>query len=314
MEIMSEPGTLPTLHRRITDWFGTEARELPWRDPGCSPWGVMVSEFMLQQTPVVRVLPIWTEWMRRWPTPGDLAAESAAEVIRAWGGLGYPRRALRLQTAAQQIVEQHSGQVPGTEQELLALPGVGSYTAAAIACFAYGVTTVVVDTNIRRVHARLVSGRALPEKSLTSAESALARTLLPQDPETACLWNAGVMELGALVCTARSPRCDECPVADVCAWRAAGMPEPHYQPKGQSWAGTDRQLRGAIMAVLRENGSATREELESVVVASGRLGAHRAGPEQWERCLASLVADRLAMRQPSDTDDDGPETVYSLPG
>lgn len=311
---MSEPGSLPTLHRRITDWFRTEARDLPWRDPECSPWGVMVSEFMLQQTPVIRVLPIWTEWMRRWPTPADLAGEPASEVIRAWGRLGYPRRALRLQAAAQQIVERHSGLVPETEEELLALPGVGSYTAAAVACFAYGVPTVVVDTNIRRVHARLISGRALPEKSLTAAESVLARTLLPQDVEAACLWNAGVMELGALVCTARSPRCGDCPVADLCAWRAAGMPEPHYQPKGQTWAGTDRQLRGAIMAVLRENGSATRDELVSVVSTSGRLGKHTPDAQQWHRCLGSLVTDRLAQRHPTDADDDGPETVYSLPG
>ena len=311
---MPELGSLPTLHRRITDWFRQEARDLPWRDPDCGPWGVMVSEFMLQQTPVVRVLPVWTEWMRRWPTPADLAAEPTAEVIRAWGRLGYPRRALRLQAAAQRIVEQHGGDVPGTEAELLALPGVGAYTAAAIACFAFEIPTVVVDTNIRRVHARLVSGRALPEKSLTRAESTLAQTLLPEDPGTACVWNAGVMELGALVCTARSPRCGECPVAELCAWRTAGKPEPHYQPRGQSWAGTDRQLRGAIMAVLRQNGSATRAELQSVVTSSGRLGEHTPEPVQWRRCLSSLVTDQLAERRPADADDDGPETTYSLPG
>lgn len=311
---MSASGALPTLHRRITDWFRTEARDLPWREPDCSPWGVMVSEFMLQQTPVVRVLPVWGAWMERWPTPADLAVEPPAEVIRAWGRLGYPRRALRLQAAAQQIVAQHGGEVPGSEAELLALPGVGSYTAAAIACFAFEVPTVVVDTNIRRVHARLVTGRALPEKSLTRAESVLAAELMPEDPVTACAWNAAVMELGALVCTARVPRCEVCPVADLCAWRAAGMPEPHYQPRGQAWAGTDRQLRGAIMAVLRENGSATRAELQSVVISSGRLGQHTPDAEQWRRCLASLVTDQLAERQTADTDDDGPETLYSLPG
>lgn len=310
---MPAPGVLPTLHRRITAWFGDEARDLPWRDPDCSPWGVMVSEFMLQQTPVVRVLPVWTAWMERWPTPAALALEPAAEVIRAWGRLGYPRRALRLQAAAVQIVAEHDGQVPQTEQELLALPGVGSYTAAAVACFAFGIPTVVVDTNIRRVHARLLSGRALPEKSLTAAESALAREAMPADPQTACAWNAGVMELGAVVCTARAPRCDDCPVADLCAWRAAGMPEPHYRPTGQSWAGTDRQLRGAIMAALREGDTLTRAELQSVVAASGRLGGHVPSLEQWDRCLDSLVRDQLAALRPIGTDDDGPGTCFSLP-
>jgi A/G-specific adenine glycosylase len=302
------PAPTATLHRRINDWFAANGRDLPWRRDDCGAWGILVSEIMLQQTPVVRVLPVWETWMDRWPTPRDLAEESPAEVIRAWGRLGYPRRALRLQAAATQIAESHGNEVPSTYRDLLELPGIGSYTAAAVACFAYGRPEVVVDTNIRRVHARLVSGRALPEKSLTAAETALARDLMPADPVEACRWNASVMELGALVCTARSPKCGDCPVADLCAWRAAGMPAPHYTPTGQAWAGTDRQLRGAIMALLRGTGSVAVAELAERAAAAGTLGSHRPEPAQLERCVAGLLADGLAVRN-----DDGPDPVLSLP-
>src|SRR6185312_13118549 len=212
---------LPKIHREITDWYLAHARDLPWRRKSAGPWAVMVSEFMLQQTPVVRVLPVWEAWMERWPTPAALAAEPVAEAVKAWGRLGYPRRALRLHAAATVIVQEHAGLVPGTEAELLALPGIGTYTAAAIACFAFKVPTVVVDTNIRRVHARLVSGNALPEQNQNAAELALAARLLPAsgpgDPNGTALangWNIAVMELGALVCTARSPRCEDCPVLE----------------------------------------------------------------------------------------------------
>ena len=245
--------SLPLLHREITDWYHSNARVLPWREESATPWGIMVSEFMLQQTPVVRVLPVWESWIKRWPTPADLAAEPVAEALKAWGRLGYPRRALRLHAAATLITDQYDGQVPDTEAQLLALPGVGTYTAAAIACFAFKEPTVVVDTNIRRVHARLISGKALPEQNQNAAELALAARLLPDSSDLANAWNIGVMELGALVCTARSPRCEDCPVFNQCAWIAAGRPEPHYVPKGQPWHGTDRQVRGAMMAVLRNS-------------------------------------------------------------
>lgn len=306
---MSAPAPTSTLHRRINGWFDAHGRDLPWRHPGCGAWGILVSEIMLQQTPVVRVLPVWTVWMERWPTPRDLALESPAEVLRAWGRLGYPRRALRLQAAAVEIAEAHGNEVPDTAAELLALPGVGTYTAAAVACFAFGHPEVVVDTNIRRVHARLVSGRALPEKSLTAAEMALARDLMPEDEEHACRWNASVMELGALVCTARSPQCGQCPVAGLCAWREAGMPAPHYTPTGQAWAGTDRQVRGAIMALLRESGRVAVRQIPERTAAAGTLGVHTPEAAQFERCAAGLVADGLASR-----DDEGPEPLLSLPG
>ncbi|MGO4383647.1 A/G-specific adenine glycosylase [Specibacter sp. RAF43] len=302
------------MHRAVVEWFAANARDLPWRGD-CSAWGVLVSEIMLQQTPVVRVRPVWAEWMARWPAPADLAAEPAGEVLRAWGRLGYPRRALRLHEAAKELVSAHGGKVPSTYAQLLALPGIGTYTAAAVAAFAFGRRETVVDTNIRRVQARLVSGLALPAQSLTAAEARLAASLLPEDPGRSVQWNAAVMELGALICTARSPKCDLCPVRDECAWIAAGQPEPTYIPKGQPWAGTDRQVRGAVMAVLRAADSPVQAELlwapaavlESTpiphpgAVASSlrRLHDLNTHAPQLERALAGLLADGLAQLSPA---------------
>lgn len=260
---------------------------------------------MLQQTPVVRVLPVWEEWLRRWSAPADLAKESAGEAVRFWGRLGYPRRALRLHGAAVAIEQNHGGQVPESYSELLGLPGVGSYTAAAVAAFAFGHRETLVDTNIRRVHARLVSGVALPAPSLTAAEMRLAAELLPDDVGASVRWNAAVMELGALVCTARAPKCTECPVRGSCAWLAAGEPPP-YTPKGQAWHGTDRQVRGAVMAVLRLAEAPVPAEIFQQSPAD--LGFARAGigiplaalhrlntaPEQLERALSGLLDDGLA--------------------
>lgn len=301
------------LHARITEWFQREARDLPWRG-GCSAWGILVSEMMLQQTPVVRVQPVWEEWLERWPTPGAFAAAPAADVLRAWGKLGYPRRALRLHAAAAEIVEKHGGDVPENYDELLELPGVGTYTAAAVAAFAFGRRTTVVDTNIRRVHARLVIGQALPAPALTAAEMALAAELLPGDTGESVDWNAGVMELGALICTARRPKCDDCPVFEQCAWIAAGQPEPTYIPKGQPWAGTDRQVRGAVMAVLRAASSPVHADLlwdedaarlhTEVVRELDTLHTLNTHAPQLERALAGLVTDGLAQHS---------EAGYHLP-
>ncbi|WP_414004314.1 A/G-specific adenine glycosylase [Pseudarthrobacter sp. IC2-21] len=261
---------------------------------------------MLQQTPVVRVLPVWQEWLERWPTPAGLAGEPAGEAVRSWGRLGYPRRALRLHAAAAAIVRDHGGTVPGTFAELLALPGVGSYTAAAVAAFAYGRRETVVDTNIRRVHARLFSGVALPSPSLSATEMRLAAELLPDDAGTSVRWNAAVMELGALVCTARAPKCTDCPVRDSCAWLAAGEPPPSYVPKGQAWHGTDRQVRGAVLAVLRLADSPVPPEMfqrepadlgfaaEGIGVPLAALHRLNSAPEQLERALAGLLGDGLA--------------------
>ena len=291
------------IHNTINDWYRQNARDLPWRRPAVSGWEVMVSEFMLQQTPVVRVLPVWEEWMRRWPRPQDLAAEPLSEALKAWGRLGYPRRAQRLHAAAVEITTEYNGEVPRTEAQLLALPGIGDYTAAAIACFAFGERTVVVDTNIRRVHARLFGGMALPEPSPRASEFARARDVQPEDDRAANLWNVSVMELGALVCTARSPKCGQCPVFDQCAWVANGQPAPHYTPKGQAWKGTDRQVRGAIMAILREHEEAVPQqsfladlahESQAGYVALARL---QSPLEQRERALAGLLKDGLAITE-----------------
>ena len=154
------PAAVPTAGEAIVDWYAAAARDLPWRRPDVDAWAVLVSEVMLQQTPVARVEPVWRDWIARWPTPAALAAVSPADVIRAWGKLGYPRRALRLREAALGVVERHDGVVPADVAALEALPGIGTYTARAVACFGYGQPQPVVDTNVRRVVARLVHGRA----------------------------------------------------------------------------------------------------------------------------------------------------------
>jgi A/G-specific adenine glycosylase len=285
------PEALARLHERVKAWYAVAGRsELPWRAPDCSPWGVFLSEVMAQQTPLSRVEPSWREWMERWPTPSALAAASPGDAVHAWGRLGYPRRALRLHEAARVMVERHDGEVPRTYAELLELPGVGAYTAAAVACFAFQTPEVVVDTNVRRVLARTLEGKAFPHLTLTRAELDLARESLPEDHHAANTWNVAVMELGALVCVARGPRCGDCPVADFCAWNLAGRPAYDGPPRrGQAWHGTDRQVRGVILQRLREG---------SGPVALGLLTD--AGPDtaQVMRCLDSLVADGLVEPLP----------------
>ncbi|WP_433329726.1 A/G-specific adenine glycosylase [Spirillospora sp. CA-294931] len=281
----------------ILDWYDVHARDLPWRAPDATPWGILVSEIMLQQTPVVRVLPVWHEWLERWPTPADLAAEPSGEAVRAWGRLGYPRRALRLHEAAKAIAERHDNQVPSSHDDLLALPGIGAYTAAAVASFAYQGRHAVLDTNVRRVLARLVSGEEYPPKSQTKAEVRMAESLLPPDAPTAARWAVAVMELGALVCTARSPRCVDCPVISQCTWQHKGRPAYDGPPRrGQTYAGTDRQCRGRLLAVLRDSPAPVEKVALDVVWSD---------PIQRERALDALVADGLV-----DPLDDG---RYTLP-
>lgn len=282
---MSAQPLSTALPERALEWFAQHARDLPWRRPDASAWGIFVSEVMLQQTPVVRVEPVWQQWLARWPTPTALAADAPGEAVRAWGRLGYPRRALRLHAAAQAMVDRFEGQVPRGEAELLTLPGVGTYTAAAVATFAFGERTVVVDTNVRRVLARLVTGEQYAAPSPTRAELRLAESLVPTDPSVARTWSVAAMELGALVCTARAPRCADCPVADLCAWRLAGRPAHRGAPRrGQAWHGTDRMMRGALLAVLR--GSADPVDRAALEAVSN-------DEVQRERCLDSLVADGL---------------------
>ncbi len=271
----------------VQGWYAENARDLPWRHPGASAWSVLVSEIMLQQTPVSRVLPAHAAWLARWPSPASLAAATPADAVRQWDRLGYPRRAVRLHASAQLIVSRHGGQVPACVQQLRALPGIGSYTAAAVASFAYGQRHAVLDTNVRRVLARLITGESQPRPNQSVAELGLAESLLPADGRTAARWSVGVMELGALVCTAARPRCADCPLAHLCAWRERGCPPAPVSRAAPGYAGTDRQCRGRLLAVLRDAGGPVRPvALEAAWDDSG----------QRARSLAALIADGLVTR------------------
>ena len=280
----------------IVSWYAASARDLPWRRPGTSPWAILVSEIMLQQTPVARVRPAHAAWMARWPTPAALAGATAADAVRQWDRLGYPRRALWLHGIARTLVSEHGGEVPASAEVLATLPGIGPYTAAAVATFAFGQRHAVLDTNVRRVLARLVTGAARPPATPSPAERRLAQALLPADPAVAARWSVAVMELGALVCTASRPDCPACPVAAQCAWRAAGQP-PAARQAGQGYAGTDRQCRGRLLAVLRSaDGPVPATALDAAWHDSG----------QRARALAALVTDGLATRRADGT--------FALPG
>ena len=274
---------IDTFSLAVRKWYDANARDLPWRQPDATPWCVLVSEVMLQQTPVARVLPAWEAWLARWPQPADLAAAAPGEAVREWGRLGYPRRALRLHEAATAMVERHDGGVPASYEELIALPGIGSYTAAAVAVFGFGARHAVLDTNVRRVLARVFTGAAdAATTSPTRGEREAALAMVP--PDDAAHYSVAVMELGALVCIARSPRCGVCPVQHECAWLAAGRPDGASARRPQAYAGTDRQVRGRLLAVLRESVD---------VVAKPALDIVWDDDVQRERSLAGLVEDGL---------------------
>ena len=278
--------------KALTDWFALHQRPLPWREKSCSPWGVMVSEVMLQQTPVARVEPVWHEWMNRWPYPADLAHASKADVVTAWGRLGYPRRALRLHAAAVQIEADHGGEVPRDLEDLLDLPGIGDYTARAIRTFAFGIPEPVVDTNVRRVVARAHkgNGEAGPPR-VRSDQEELWGLLSAEDTGTQVQGAKAIMELGATICTARTPRCEECPLAHACAWRDAGYPEYRgaRAPTQARFEGSDRQVRGIILRELRHSDTPVPEDF---------LASLWVNRQQFRRALESLVSDGLAIREP----------------
>lgn len=268
----------------LVPWYRANARDLPWRAEGYGAWGVLVSEFMLQQTPVARVIPLLETWMKRWPTPTALAEDAPAEAVKAWANLGYPRRALWLHRAAVQIRDRHDGVVPREVDALLALTGIGDYTARAVAVFAYGDRHPVVDTNTRRVMARVLEGRAHPEAPRPADLERMA-SLLPVPRAEAAAMNAAVMELGQVVCTARSPACDRCPVRSSCAWLAAGRPDtPDTRRKQARYEGSDRQARGAVLRILREAEGA---------VAQDRLLADWHDAAQRDRAILTLLEDGL---------------------
>ncbi len=282
----------------IADWYAAGHRELPWRHPDYPAWGILMSEIMLQQTPIARVIPRLAEWLARWPTPAALAAVPPGEAVRAWDRLGYPRRALNLHAAAVAITVRHGGTMPSDVDALLELPGVGPYTARAVAAFAYGVRTPVVDTNVRRVLARALGGQAEPGPTRTRAELSTMDAILPLDPARARLTNAGAMELGQVVCTARSPLCEGCPLAASCAWRAVGYPEYDGPPaaRQKKFEGSDRQVRGLILRELRA---------ADIPVTGDALTALWPDATQLERALAGLLRDGLAAGDP--------DAGYALP-
>lgn len=293
------PADIERVRRTIIDWFESAARDLPWREAGTSAWAILVSEIMSQQTPVARVEPRWQDWMERWPTPADLAEAPTAEVLRRWDRLGYPRRALRLQEAARVIAEERDNVVPDTEEELHQLPGIGSYTAAAVASFAHGQRTTVLDTNVRRVLIRLFAGRERPTASPGRRETEWAAQFVPAIDHVK--WNAGVMEFGALVCTARTPDCDSCPLQDLCAWNRLGRPTSATKPRTQKWAGTDRQLRGAIMGVLKS----AHEEAESA-------GAEQPPTSEADAVRVDLFTTSITALSPDLVDTLGTKTAAAL--
>jgi A/G-specific adenine glycosylase len=285
------------LESLMTAWYAANARDLPWRRPGAGAWSILVSEFMLQQTPVSRVLPAHQAWLTRWPTPTALAAATPADALRQWDRLGYPRRAIRLHASARLITQRHNGAVPATLPALRELPGVGAYTSAAVASFAFGQRHPVLDTNVRRVLARLISGQFQPGSAVSVAETALAESLLPPaDDRRAATWSVALMELGALVCTASRPSCQVCPVAAVCAWRRGGSPADTGPRRKQAYAGTDRHCRGTLLAELRAAVGP---------VPIDALGANWPDRLQRERVLGALLADGLAVSH---------GTTASLPG
>ena len=266
-------------------WYRENARDLPWRHPEFGAWGILVSEFMLQQTPVARVIPRLDEWLARWPTPADLAAAPSADAVRAWATLGYPRRALWLHQAAVEITQRHGGVVPRDVDALLALSGVGDYTARAVAAFAYGERVPVVDTNTRRVLARAIDGKSQPGAAAKRDLIAMEE-ILPTEPSAAEIVNAAAMELGAVVCTARTAHCEQCPLANLCAWRAAGHPDTgDTRPKQAKYEGSDRQARGAVLAVLRDN--------DSSGVLVDALITNWPDADQRDRAILTLLADGL---------------------
>ena len=272
------------LEKPITSWFKKNKRDLPWRST--TPWGVMVSEYMLQQTPVNRVLPKWDEWMKRWPTPKDLAKASPAEVITAWGRLGYPRRALRLHGAAQIIAQDFNNQVPEDPAILQTLPGIGEYTAAAIAAFAFEKQTLVMDVNIRRLLTRVIDGNEHPKPAPTVKEKASRLALQPS--KNAHIWAAATMELGALVCTSKNPACELCPIISQCQWRKNGYPKTELIRKSQDWHGTDRKCRGTIVQALRENESLTEPAIKKLWPEESQV----------EKALKTLLEDQLIQALP----------------
>ncbi|MFT8331738.1 A/G-specific adenine glycosylase [Bifidobacterium psychraerophilum] len=290
---MSEASDIAVVRSLLFPWWEGHARDLPWRFGRTTPWGVLVSEVMSQQTQMSRVVPYWIAWMEVWPDARALSAASSAEVITAWGRLGYPRRALRLQSCARVVTEAYDDVLPRSYEELTALPGIGDYTASAVMSFAYGERIAVIDTNIRRVLSRVFLGIESQGGTANREERELAARVLPQDADESVTWNQTIMELGALVCSAKNPQCEQCPLARVCAFNLAGKPGLGNKPTRprQHFKGTDRQVRGLILEALRTLPSGSRISHDDVAALWPVAG-------QLDSCLASLDEDGLIEIHP----------------
>lgn len=303
-------------------FWQTRARDLPWRFGRTTPWGVLVCEVMSQQTQMSRVVPYWTAWMQTWPDSQSLSCATAAEVITAWGRLGYPRRALRLQECARVVANEYHNSLPRTYEELIALPGVGDYTASAVLSFAYGEQVAVIDTNIRRVLTRTFAGVESHGGSTTRADRELAAAVLPKsDFDTASndsspaapncaptqssptctssVWNQSIMEIGATLCTAQSPQCDTCPLQRWCRFKAAGFPglgARRTRPQ-QRFVGTNRQVRGIILQALRKAHSSqiSSQHTQQHSLQRNEINALWSNQAQLGECIASLDNDGLIV-------------------
>jgi A/G-specific adenine glycosylase len=239
-------------------WFEPRRAAYPWRGTGADPYRVLVSEVMLQQTQAARVAPAFVSFTARFPTVQALAVAPRSAVVRAWDGLGYNRRAVALSEAARRIVRDHAGAVPDDIGSLEALPGVGPYTASAVAAIAYGVPVPAIDTNVRRVVARARLGRPPGDVDPGEIRAAAEAWLDPAEPGT---WNQAVMDLGRLVCGPK-PRCEACPIAGGCGFVAAGAPAGVVRHSGQGrFVGSSREARGLVVRALRHRSAATHAAL-----------------------------------------------------
>ncbi len=292
------------LHAAVAAWYAHNARVLPWRDIA-DPYAILVSEVMLQQTQVERVIPKYHAFLEAFPTFRTLADAQPADVIRLWAGMGYNGRAVRLHKLARAVVEHHGGALPGTVAELRKLPGIGPYTAAAIASFAFGEPVAVLDTNIYRVLSRVVHGIDAPPRD---ALHPLAEELLPQadNPISPADWHQALMDVGATLCTARQPRCMLCPLRPHCAAAphlqsgsdpALAEASVPYAPRQSRFQGSARYFRGRIVDHLREQSDAGVEEDALETVLSDAESASGAScPVPLSDLLAALERDGLIRR------------------
>jgi len=278
---LAEPNG-PDLVGRVLAWGVPRMRDLPWRHSR-DPWGILVAEVMAQQTQVERVIQRWGQFLERFPTPAACAGAPLGDVLREWQGLGYPRRARHLHESANRVVD--LGAFPDSLGGLLALPGVGEYTARAVLAFAFEKPAAVVDTNIARVLARTAGERLTASRAQQFADS-----LCP--PEDSWVWNQVIMDLGAVLCRP-SPRCGECPIAAQCVWASAGHPDPDpaigtagVSSKQAPFEGSDRQARGRLMARLVE-GAVAADDASTVMFVDDARAA---------RLVAALVAEGLVVR------------------